>query len=171
MANVVTTENLGSEFDLGELTPNKLGVKNASQTQRGLLSTGDQRIGGVKRFAERIMAGGVGLPHSRLQSAGSLATGMALVSTSLTLTDAHHVVIVTGPANITIPGAATCPGRQYIIKNVSGATISVSATAGSQFRRSDTITTTVFTLSSAVSPANHVWMVSTGTEWIYSMGG
>ena len=54
---------------------------------------------------------------------------MAIIRTtsSLTLTSAHHTVILTGNHSITLPNANGATGRMYVIKNPTNADVSISS--------------------------------------------
>ncbi|MGX1929031.1 hypothetical protein [Flagellimonas sp. 2504JD4-2] len=61
------------------------------------------------------------MANSTLQVNGSMSMAILRITSSITLTEDHYTVIMTGGfPNITLPNANTCQGRVYIIKNYSG---------------------------------------------------
>ncbi|SNZ00751.1 hypothetical protein [Flagellimonas pacifica] len=61
------------------------------------------------------------MANSTLQVNGSVSAAIARITNSITLTEDHHTIIMTGGSpNITLPNANSCLGRVYIIKNYSG---------------------------------------------------
>lgn len=65
---------------------------------------------------------GNGTPTSTLQVDGSVAAAIKVTSSSYTLTDKDHTLILSGVATagsitVTFPKASTCPGRIYIVVN------------------------------------------------------
>ncbi|WP_273272945.1 hypothetical protein [Maribacter polysiphoniae] len=66
------------------------------------------------------------LANSTLEVNGSVATAIASPSSSLTLDETHHTVIITSNSSITLPAANSCEGRTYIIKNTYGSAINIS---------------------------------------------
>jgi hypothetical protein len=97
---------------------------------------------------------------STLYVQGSIASGITTVGGSTTLTSSNSVVLVnTGTATITLPGAAFAPGRQYTVKKISATagTITVDG-AGSE--------TIDGALTHALTALNeYVTIVSNGTGW------
>jgi hypothetical protein len=58
-------------------------------------------------------------PTSTLEIAGSTASAVTTVSSNITLTGSHSIVIVnTAGVTLTLPSAASCPGRKYYIKKI-----------------------------------------------------
>lgn len=69
------------------------------------------------------------IANSTFQVEGSVSKSILTPSSSLgslTLTEEHHTVVLSGDTDITLPTASTCKGRMYIIKNMSSSTINVS---------------------------------------------
>ncbi|GAB4316566.1 MAG: hypothetical protein Kow0074_04570 [Candidatus Zixiibacteriota bacterium] len=60
-----------------------------------------------------------GIIASELQVAGALSTAIQHVDSSMTPGPDESILITSGNVTITLPDAATCPGRQYVIKKVS----------------------------------------------------
>jgi hypothetical protein len=102
-------------------------------------------------------------PNSTLDVRGSLSTGYRSFTTNTTATAADNLLVFTGTTatTITLPTAAGCPGRVYMIKNASttGPTPVVSiATTSSQ-----TIDGAAsWTLTSAYET---ITCISNGTNW------
>lgn len=70
----------------------------------------------AERTGLEIAADGVaGITRTLAASEGAYAT----TAIDLTLTSVHHFVTVTAAKTITLPAAATCTGREYIIKAVA----------------------------------------------------
>ncbi|WP_299255174.1 hypothetical protein [uncultured Aquimarina sp.] len=67
------------------------------------------------------------LATSTLQVNGSVAQSLITTTGNLTLDEDHHTVIIGGNHMITLPNANTCNGRVYILKNHTGATITISS--------------------------------------------
>jgi hypothetical protein len=67
------------------------------------------------------------LANSTLQVNGSMATAIASVTSSITLDETHHTVIVNSNNTISLPAANTCEGRLYIIKNTNNSPITISS--------------------------------------------
>ena len=60
---------------------------------------------------------GTTTPDSTLDVNGSLSLSITSTSGNLTLDAGHHTIVISGNHNITLPGAHTCMGRVYVIKN------------------------------------------------------
>ena len=61
------------------------------------------------------------MANSTFQVNGSMSTAITRITNSITLTEDHYTIIMTGGSpNITLPNANSCQGRVYIIKNYSG---------------------------------------------------
>ena len=60
--------------------------------------------------------------NSTFQVNGSISTGILNLNIAgdLTLTEDHYTVIIESVSNINLPIAASCKGRTYILKNISG---------------------------------------------------
>jgi hypothetical protein len=116
-------------------------LKNNNASGNLILGTG----GGTERM--RIDASGnVGIgtnaPTSTLQIIGSVGTALNTVTTSTTLNTTYHTILVNNSANITItlPAAATCAGRVYVIKKISNnaSTVSIDPNASENIEGSST---------------------------------
>ncbi|MBD0778479.1 hypothetical protein HPE56_11795 [Maribacter sp. ANRC-HE7] len=66
------------------------------------------------------------LANSTLEVNGSVATAITSPSSSLTLDETHHTLIITSNSSVTLPAANSCEGRTYIIKNTYGSAVSIS---------------------------------------------
>ncbi|SMC32218.1 hypothetical protein, partial [Cellulophaga tyrosinoxydans] len=106
------------------------GVYSPYQDQITLMSDGIEaiRIGnnqnvGIGNFTPT----GNTNPNSTLEVKGSVSTAILLTTANLTLTAAHHTIVITGNHNITLPSANTCTGRIYIIKKPTGSTASITS--------------------------------------------
>jgi hypothetical protein len=65
--------------------------------------------------------------NSTFQINGSVSTSIIRINSSLTLTEVHHTVILTGGRpDITLPSANSCIGRIYIVKNYCGNDTNIS---------------------------------------------
>ena len=94
------------------------------------------------------------LANSTLEVNGSVATAITSPSSSLTLDETHHTVILDSNSSITFPSASTCEGRTYIIKNTYGSAVNIS----SYLDNTGASTTTI--------PSNSVLHVqSNGSVW------
>lgn len=107
------------------------------QISRPLTSTTGATLIGVLVTETGTVNGfgaGSNTPHSILQTYGSFSTGITNTAVDLTLTVAHHTITVdaSGAARtITLPAAAGCSGRIYIIKKVdaSGNNVTIDGNA------------------------------------------
>ncbi|RAJ83217.1 hypothetical protein CLV59_103178 [Chitinophaga dinghuensis] len=90
----------------------------------GLVSNVKQPIFGQKDFDSTIsvktnaLVGATGVPTSTLQVQGSVSMAIKEVTSSYTLTVNDYTVVVKSAAiaNVTLPSAASVPGRIYVIK-------------------------------------------------------
>ncbi|CAM1373004.1 hypothetical protein [Tenacibaculum xiamenense] len=97
---------------------------------------------------------GYNVANSTLQVGGSVSTAILRTTSSISLNEDHHTVIITGAHNITLPGANSCAGRLYIIKNIAGSNRSIST-----YRTlSNGTSTTIFNNSV-------LWLQSDGASW------
>ena len=70
---------------------------------------------------------GGAIANSTLQIGGSFSTAIVRTTTSLTLNETHHTVIITGGfPTITLPAANSCKGRIYVVKNYCGSNRRIS---------------------------------------------
>ena len=82
-------------------------------------------------------------------------------STILTLTDAHHIVELTGTTTraFTFPAASTCPGRVYTLKKSGTGNITVTTVGG------DTIDGAASPLTMSVAKQARTFVSDGGTNW------
>ncbi len=69
---------------------------------------------------------GFKIANSTLQLEGSLSKSITTTTGNLTLTEDHYSIIINGNHTITLPNANTCIGREYVLKNITGANINIS---------------------------------------------
>jgi hypothetical protein len=70
-------------------------------------------------------------PVSRLETAASFGAAITTTTTNLTLSEAHHTVIITGSTpTITLPTAASSNRRIYIIVNGTATARNISSYLG-----------------------------------------
>lgn len=98
-------------------------------------------------------------PTSALHVNGPIATHVATIAGSATLTAANSVALVSStPATITIPAASTCPGRQITVKKIDGGPGAVTVlSAGGTIDGA-----IIFSLSAS---NKYVTVVSDGANW------
>lgn len=100
---------------------------------------------------------GTASPTSTFDVNGSVSKSITELTTgtgNFNLTEVHHTIIVKTSRNIILPLANSCNGRIYVIKNVSGGTISCT-TYKDEF---DTNT-------SDINNNTLVWLQSDGVNW------
>ncbi len=93
------------------------------------------------------------IANSTFQVEGSVSKSIETVNANFTLTEDQHTILVTANVTLTLPAANTCDGRIYVIKNISGSTITIS----SYLDQSNTATTTI--------GAINLWLQSDGINW------
>jgi hypothetical protein len=99
-------------------------------------------------------------PHSTLQIAGSIASSLRATAASGNITATDHVVTGTGSITLTLPTAASITGREYIVKNIGGGSITAASAGGTI----DGVSTqTIVTGTGAISSMK---FKSDGTNWI-----
>lgn len=118
--------------------------------------------------------------HSTLQVSGSMAAStVAYSGTSYTLTDKDHTVILTGSsaATVTLPQASTCPGRMYVVVNMTTLAThkvqSYNGTATELVHGSTSLATPVAsftfnasgTTGTAATPGSRTIWQSDGNKW------
>ncbi|MBL7711207.1 MAG: hypothetical protein JNL13_02030 [Chitinophagaceae bacterium] len=69
---------------------------------------------------------GTPAPASTFEVKGSLASSVNSISAATTLNESHSYIVMNSGSSITLPAAATCPGRVYHIRNASGTTKTIS---------------------------------------------
>jgi len=97
-------------------------------TQTGANQIPATDANGYLKLAGRVIVGATTSPHSHLQSEGSVARGVASVSTDTTLDETYSVVLVDasgGTITISLPQASGCKGRQYVIKKTDSSSYGV----------------------------------------------
>lgn len=75
-------------------------------------------------YAQRVatVEGAIGgTVTTELQVAGAVSTAVLVTDTSVSLGPNHSVVLSSGTLTLTLPEAATCAGRQYVIKAITAA--------------------------------------------------
>ncbi len=121
----------GTDLDVQyDNTANKVTVSipyagaQGATTTGGLVSGVKQSIFGQKDFDSTVsvkvnaLVGANGVPTSTLQVQGSVSMAIKEVTSSYTLTVNDYTVVVKSAAiaNVTLPSAASVPGRIYVIK-------------------------------------------------------
>ncbi|MCH2035304.1 MAG: PA14 domain-containing protein [Tenacibaculum sp.] len=96
---------------------------------------------------------GFNIANSTFQVVGSVSKSILSVNSNITLTEDHYTIVVTANSTITLPAANSCSGRIYVIKNVSGNTITIS----NYLNESNTSSTSI--------GAINLWIQSDGTNW------
>ena len=71
-------------------------------------------------------------PQSKLDVNGSFGNGTALINADYTAGDEDHTIIIAAsvnatPLTITLPGAGSCPRREYVIVNRNGSTKTITS--------------------------------------------
>ena len=100
-------------------------------------------------------------PHSSFQTGGSYATAIRTTATDGNLTSTDHVVIgTTGASTLTLPTAVSITGRENVIKNNSGGSITVRSAGGTI----DGATTA--TIVSGTGALSSMKFKSDGANWI-----
>lgn len=98
-------------------------------------------------------------PNSHFQNAGSTAPGAyTITGSALTLGHLHHTVEVTGAVNITLPAPTGITGREYIVINVTAASINVVSSVNIGNAAGSTTTFAIAAGASATFKSN-------GTLW------
>jgi hypothetical protein len=123
---------------------------------------------------------GTSEPSSSLQVNGSVASTVILHESDipLNLNDSHHIIICNvseGSLNAVLPAAATCSGRQYILKKTSLSqaegspiinTLTISAQLGETIDGLSTLVLNSFFRQeiTVVSDGNQWWIISRSTN-------
>lgn len=104
-----------------------LNVPDASNSNRGVVTTGAQNFSGNKRFADSLTAaktvlvGNTGAANSTMQVEGSLALAIRTVTGNYTINATDNTVLAntsTGAITISLPAASGIAGRIYTIKKI-----------------------------------------------------
>lgn len=99
-------------------------------------------------------------PHSSFQTGGSYASAIRATAASSSITATDHVVTGTGSITLTLPTAASITGREYVVKNIGGGSITAASAGGTI----DGVSTqTIVTGTGAMSSMK---FKSDGTNWI-----
>jgi hypothetical protein len=146
------------------------GVDNATTAQSNVTAIGidynPTNTGTITHYAALFRSGAVGIgtttPTSRLETAASLGAAIASTSTDITLDETYYTVLVdaSGAARtITLPAAAGCTRRIYVIKKTdsSGNSVTIDGNA------SETIDGA--TTSTLAAQWNTKVIQSNGTSW------
>ncbi|SNR15359.1 hypothetical protein [Tenacibaculum jejuense] len=97
---------------------------------------------------------GFNIANSTLQLVGSFSKSVFTTTGNLTLTEDHYSVIINGNHTITLPNANTSNGREYVLKNSTGNTISIS----NYLNLSNTN-------SNSITPNSTLKIQSNGSNW------
>ncbi len=139
--------NVAYSFDNDSNT----GMYRADVDQLGLVVGGTEAL----RIDDNQNVGaGTTTPNSTLETGGSFATSIQTTTGATTLDAGDHTVILGGNHNITLPGAGSCQGRIYVIKNPTANTPTISNYLDNTGAGSTAI------------PANDfIWLQSDGANW------
>lgn len=164
--------NIAGDAAASSITIN---VPDASATAAGLVTIADQSFAGNKTFAGAVNVGGNTITTSKLNVNGSMAVPFKVLPPGdYTLGDTDYMVLAqcsstgtgavgeTEPSNtITLPAAASCANRVYIIRRIQRVTNEIAllhiATAGGQISGHNQITIS--------EPGFTVTVASDGTNW------
>lgn len=69
---------------------------------------------------------GYNIANSTFQVDGSVSKTLDIINSNTTLTEDHYALVINGNYTITLPNANTCNGREYILKNNTSNTITIS---------------------------------------------
>ncbi|NBT35347.1 MAG: hypothetical protein EBT03_07385 [Betaproteobacteria bacterium] len=100
--------------------------------------------------------------NSTLQVAGSLALAITTVSTGTTLDATHYTVLCDtsgGGFTVTLPAAATCAGRVYVVKNKSTNTATVQGNGAETIDGSNTYALSTQWQSVTIQSDGTAWFV------------
>lgn len=133
------------------------GVMQAVQNSSAFLNIAMNPLGGNVGVRQAT-------PTSRLHVGGSLALGTTSTSADLTLTDAHHTVLVdaSGAARtITLPAASTCSGRVYAVKKTdsSGNAVTIDGNASETIDGATTLALPTQWQSRTIQSNGTAWFV------------
>lgn len=130
MGSAGTNDNGSLEFITGDDGNEPIVFKNNNNNViTEMMRIQGQGSGATSTTRVGIMTNGA-VANSVLQVGGSLSLPIRTVTGSTTLTESDYTLILksgtyTG-TGVTLPYANTCKGRIYILKNISGANISIS---------------------------------------------
>lgn len=97
---------------------------------------------------------GYNIANSTLQINGSVSKSIVTTTGNLSLTEDHHTIILGGNHTITLPGANSCEGRIYVIKNGGTFTTTISAYENEQGSS-----------STFIGENTIIWLQSDGANW------
>ncbi len=122
---VVLNASIGGYLDVRDISGIGGGL---SFTNWNNPSTGNKFTNGPTGFYTTVdNIGAKGAPVSTLDASGSFGAAITTTTSNLTLTDAHHTVIITsGTPTITLPTASGCTRRIYVVVNQTGSAVTVS---------------------------------------------
>lgn len=97
---------------------------------------------------------GFNIANSTFQVEGSISKSVMTTTSNLTLTEDHYSIIINGNHTITLPTANACEGREYVLKNTTSNTITIS-----NYRNLSNTNTTSIQANSILN------LQSDGTNW------
>ena len=117
-----------------------------------------------------FLFGGGGAATSTLDVAGSFSLPVVIVAASTTVTDTNCSIECNNGATaitLTLPAAATCRGRIYMVHSNAGSTGTVTITpSGGQIQALAGTLGATTSISALGSYGQHVWFQSDGTNWV-----
>ncbi|MBL4745115.1 MAG: hypothetical protein JKY08_01980 [Flavobacteriaceae bacterium] len=97
---------------------------------------------------------GYNIANSTLQVNGSISLSIIKTTRNLTLTEEHHTIIINENHRIRLPNASTSKGRNYILKNTTNNTITISNYKDASGEN-----------STKISPKTILFIQSDGSNW------
>ena len=117
-----------------------------------------------------MLVGGGASATSTLDVAGSFSLPVVIVAASTTVTDTNCSIECNNGATaitLTLPAAATCRGRIYMVHSNAGSTGTVTITpSGGQIQALAGTLGATTSISALGSYGQHVWFQSDGTNWV-----
>jgi hypothetical protein len=128
-AQVFTFRNTGTDLSVTTNGADSvfLNVPDASLTNRGVVTTGNQTFAGNKSFqdsvsaAKTVLVGGSGNANSTMQVSGSLSMAVTTITSNYTLTASDNTILAnttSAAITVTLPSPANIAGRIYTIKKI-----------------------------------------------------